>query len=187
MPDFDRRHFDSMYKEDHDPWNYENSSYEDLKYSATLNILPKKRYANGLELGCSIGVLTNKLSQICDALTSVDTSGNALALAAKRCTNANVSFVRAHLPEGNWETSFDLLVLSEILYFLKPEAITILAAKLKPLAKPGADVVLVHWTGKTNYPMTADDATNLMRDLLPVKDMARMTHPKYRLDLWRFS
>lgn len=185
-PEFDEGHFEALYASDPDPWNYRSSPYEARKYAATVDILPNPTYQRALELGCSIGVLTAKLATFCNFVTAVDTSQRALVMARERCPDPRVSFVHAYLPDGDWGAPFDLLVLSEILYFLRPETIELLAKRLARHADPGAHVVLAHWTGKTNYPLTADQATNSLRALLPVSVLEEITHPKYRLDLWRF-
>lgn len=185
-PDFNQRYFENLYTADPDPWNYASSNYEARKYAATLGVLPRATYQRGLELGCSIGVLTAKLATICNLLTAVDISPRALAVARQRCPAPHVSFVHANLPEGQWGAPFDLLVLSEILYFLQPDAMALLATRLTRHADRGAHVVLAHWTGKTNYPLTADQATDRLRASMPVSVLDEITHPNYRLDLWRF-
>jgi SAM-dependent methyltransferase len=185
-PDFDERYFETLYTSDPDPWNYRSSPYEAQKYAATLGVLPLLTYRCGLELGCSIGVLTAKLAKFCNLLTAVDTSGHALAIARQYCPDPHVTFVHAHLPDGEWGAPFDLLVLSEILYYLQPEAIQRLAKRLTRHAGHGAHVVLAHWTGKTNYPLTANAATEQLRSSMPVSVLEEITHPEYRLDLWRF-
>jgi SAM-dependent methyltransferase len=185
-PDFDERYFEDLYAADPDPWNYKSSPYEARKYAATLGVLPRAKYQRGLELGCSIGVLTSALAKRCNALAAVDTSQRALAIARRHCPASHVTFVHAHLPHGDWGTPFDLLVLSEVLYYLQPDAIRSLAQRLARCAKPGAHVVLVHWTGKTNYPLTADEATGLLRSAMPVSVLEETTCPEYRLDLWQF-
>ena len=56
-------YFDRMYAESDDPWRFETSEYERRKYAATLAALPRARYENALEIGCSIGVLTGGFSE----------------------------------------------------------------------------------------------------------------------------
>ncbi|WP_216844767.1 SAM-dependent methyltransferase [Rhodanobacter sp. L36] len=185
-PEFDGQYFENLYAEHADPWNYADSPYEAQKYAATIGVLPRATYRRGLELGCSIGVLTARLARLCDALTAVDISERALTIAMQRCADSRVTFVHAHLPDGEWNAPFDLLVLSEILYYLEPDAIDRLASRLTHQADRGADVVLAHWTGETNYPMTADAAVERLRSSMPVSVLEEVRHPEYRLDLWRF-
>ena len=55
------KYFEQIYARKRDPWDFESSKYEKMKYEATLAALPRDRYRCGLEVGCSIGVLTKLL------------------------------------------------------------------------------------------------------------------------------
>ena len=68
----DPAYFDALYALDPDPWKFASSAYERKKYAVTLAAMPKPRYARGLEIGCSIGVLTRELAARCDAILGVD-------------------------------------------------------------------------------------------------------------------
>ena len=82
-----------------DPWNFETSEYESRKYAATLASLPRERYENILEIGCSIDVLTQKLAPYCAALLSIDVSDRALTTARERCEALpQVQFKRMQIP-----------------------------------------------------------------------------------------
>ena len=186
MPEFDRAYFQDLYAANRDPWRYETSAYEKHKYDATLDVLPRATYRQGLELGCSIGVLTERLSRICEQLTAVDTSSRALDEARRRCPS-EVHFVQAHLPDGDWSGCYDLVVASEVLYFLELPAIAVLGARLSRLMSSGAHLLLVHWTGSTNYPLSADQATRAMRDAIPSSVVHEQREAEYRLDLWQFT
>src|SRR6202012_6037379 len=72
-------YFDEKYRADIDPWGFRTSIYEQQKYRATIAALRKPSYANALEVGCSIGVMTSLLAARCDHLTAVDSSSFALA------------------------------------------------------------------------------------------------------------
>ena len=52
-----RERFDRLYAERPDPWDFETSAYEHAKYDATLAALDDRRYATGLEVGCSMTVV----------------------------------------------------------------------------------------------------------------------------------
>ena len=80
-------YFDELYAGDPDPWGFETSAYEQAKYAATIDALEGRRYAGALEIGCSIGVLTARLAEHCDALLAVDAAqaaADARARAARR-------------------------------------------------------------------------------------------------------
>ncbi len=70
-------------------------------------------------------------------------------------------FARAQVP-GEWpEGTFDLIVLSEVVYFLDPVDVERLVERVKGSLRPGGTVVLVHWTGVTHYPLSGDEAAEL--------------------------
>jgi hypothetical protein len=71
--------FDDIYAQDPDPWSFATSEYENTKYAVTLAALPRAHYGSGLEIGCSIGVLTEQLAARCDTLLSLDVAERALA------------------------------------------------------------------------------------------------------------
>jgi SAM-dependent methyltransferase len=146
----DPGYFDALYAADADPWRFETSAYEADKYDATLAALPVARYTSAVEVGCSIGVLTRRLASRCDALLGVDVAQTALDRAAVRCAEqAHVSFARLRMPEEMPEGRFNLIMLSEVLYYFETPTLDRLAARLRPACMPGADLVLVHWLGPT--------------------------------------
>lgn len=184
-PNYDHAHFETLYAADPDPWDYETSTYEKAKFAMTIGALPRATYHRALELGCSIGVLTERLSAVCDQVTAVDTSRVALDIARTRCPYPHVHFLQAHLPDGDWGDHYDLLVLSEVLYYLDRRALQALAPRLLRSLQQDAHILLVHWTGDTDYPLAGDEATRILRHALPVTVLHEQREPKYRLDLWR--
>src|ERR1700710_2019517 len=115
-------YFSELYASNPDPWNFVTSPYEHAKYEATLAALSRPAYAEGLEVGCSIGVLTRRLADRCAHLLSLDVAESALDAARARCADSpHVDFLRAAVP-AEWPPGrFDLIVLSEVLYFFTPE------------------------------------------------------------------
>jgi len=184
MNRYDRTHFERLYERDPDPWNFRTSAYEQSKYAATIASLVRPRYAKALELGCSIGMLTQRLASICGEVVAVDTSARALATARQLCRCANVSFRQAHLPGGEWGAGFDLVVLSEILYYLDVPALEVLARRIQTVMLPGAECIAVHWTGATDYPLSGDRASGLFRTMLPGTSLVYRRTPHYRLESW---
>lgn len=180
---FDQAYFDSLYRQNPDPWDFRRSDYEKKKYAATLAALPRDRYAHVLELGCSIGELTRRLATRAGQLTAVDTSAVALTTAREACReHTNIAFVQAHLPDGDWECPADAVVLSEVLYYLDADAVRRLAERIVRCA-PMADLVLVHWTGETNYAMTGDEATATFLEAAGPARLTSVREPAYRLDV----
>jgi cyclopropane fatty-acyl-phospholipid synthase-like methyltransferase len=179
-------YFDDLYAGDRDPWEFETSAYEQAKYDATLAALPRPRYRRGLEIGCSIGVLTARLAGRCASLVAVDVSEKALDAAIARCrTLPNIAFAKMRVP-AEWPAgTFDLMILSEVVYYLDAGDVGLLTDRVRAAIEPGGHVVLVHWTGTTDYPLSGDDAAELFMTALgrPARRIRRQRTPAYRLDV----
>lgn len=183
---FDRDYFERLYERDADPWRYRSSLYEERRHAATIASLAQPRYSKALDLGCSIGVLSQRLAAICDEVVAVDTSMRALTMARESC-RANITFKQAHLPGGDWGTGFDLIVLSEILCYLQEPAIAVLAKRIEHSALPGAECIAVHGIDYNSCPLSGDAVTEAFRQALPGTPLPSFRTRHYRLDHWRIA
>jgi SAM-dependent methyltransferase len=179
-------YFDALYAREVDPWRFETSAYETHKYQMSLAALPARRFATALELGCSIGVLTRLLAERCDALLAVDGSALALDRARRRCADVpQVRFRRLRIP-GEWpHGAFDLIMLSEILYFLDAADIQRCAALVRASVSAGGAVLLVNYLGETNNPTTGEQAaeTFIAACAGRLSLASQLREPQWRLDL----
>jgi predicted TPR repeat methyltransferase len=139
--------FDALYADRPDPWGFESSVYEHAKYDATVAALPR-RYATALEAGCSIGVLSERLAARCDALLGVDVAEAPLARARERVPQA--TFERRELPAEFPAGPFELIVYSEVLYYV--DALEALLDATERELAPGGTLVAVHWLGEAATP-----------------------------------
>jgi 2-polyprenyl-3-methyl-5-hydroxy-6-metoxy-1,4-benzoquinol methylase len=179
-------YFEKKYRADIDPWHFKTSEYERDKYQATLVSLTKDRYAAALEVGCSIGVLTKLLSSRCMSLLAVDSSPTAIE-AARSINGQNVTFRVANLPAKFPEGNFDLIVLSEILYYFDKADLERVAQLCIDSISQDGEIVLCHWLGETDYPLTGVEASELFaRQIKPIMPARSILHDAvYRLE--RFS
>ncbi len=172
-------YFDALYAGDADPWGFRTRDYERDKYKDTLKALDGRRFARGVELGCSIGELTAQLAPSCDALLGVDIAQAALDQAVTRnAHNEHVRFARMTLPEERPEGRFDLIVLSEVLYYFSRPDLEEVARWVASVLQPDGVALLVHWLGETpDYPATGEEA---------VEHFLTATSPALTTDLrWR--
>lgn len=182
----DAAYFDRLYAETDDPWSFATSPYERDKYDATLAALPRLSYQAGLEIGCSIGVLTHRLALRCADLLAVDISMAALERAKERnADRPQARFACMNLPAELPEGRFDLIMLSEVVYYWSRADVAHVAGFVGRALEPGGTVVLVHWLGPTDYPLTGDEAVEAF-----IADTAGFLAPtrqerteQYRLDL----
>ncbi len=179
-------YFEALYHGGRDPWQFATSAYERDKYAATLAALGNARFTRAWEVGCSIGVFTHALAEHCDALLAVDVADSALAQARERCADLpHVRFQRMRVP-NEWPAGrFDLIVFSEVLYYLVPEDIRETALRSWLSLSPRGRIVLVHWTGETDYPCTGDQAADLFRSTCGERltVLRHERHDSYRLDV----
>lgn len=141
-----RRIFDGVHSREPDPWHYTTSWYERRKRALTLAALPAEHYASGLELGCSIGMLTADLAARCTNLLAVDASGAALEQAAERLAPFPGVAARQLTLPGEWpDGSYDLVVMSEVGYYLAADELDVLLERIRESVVPGAALVLCHW------------------------------------------
>ena len=82
-------YFERLYAASPDPWGFTTRWYEERKYALSLAMLPRRRYAEAFEPGCSIGVLTALLTPRCDRLLSWDVSAEAVRRARERIGRAS--------------------------------------------------------------------------------------------------
>lgn len=138
--------FDALHRRADDPWGYDVSWYEQRKRALTLGALPEQNYDAGLEVGCSIGTLSAELAGRCGRLLAVDASGTAVARAAQRLApfagaEARQLTVPQHWPDGG----FDLIVVSEVGYYLAPSELDRLFTRIAGSLAPGGTLLLCHW------------------------------------------
>ncbi len=151
----DIERLEALYAETDDPWGFRTSAYEQAKFAATRAALPRPRYTSALEIGCGNGELARHLSPCCADYTGVDAVEAAL-VAARRAVPGG-RFHRALMPGGLPGGVHDLIVLSEILYFLGGADIVLLADGIDA-RWPGADVVCVTWLGPSGNPLEGEEA-----------------------------
>ena len=181
----DPAHFDRLYGADPDPWKFATSDYERDKYAATLAALPDRTFTRCYEVGCSIGVLTRQLAPRCDAILGVDVAEAALVSARERCADQPcVMFERAFVPDDWPPGTFDLILFSEVLYYLGIDGLQDAARRTEACLSPGGVVVLVNWRGNTDGACTGEEAAELFIAATPgLMPRAPVRAEKYRLDV----
>ncbi|MFD1704634.1 SAM-dependent methyltransferase [Methylopila henanensis] len=176
-----------MFAADPDPWRFESSAYERAKYDHTIAALGDRRHGRGLEIGCANGVLTSRLAPHVGELIAIDVSASALAQARRRCAGLpSVRFQEMTFPEQAPAGAFDLIVVSEVAYYWSDRDLVAAGRWLAMALARDGKVVLVHWTGATDYPQTGDGAVEkLGKAAWPiVRPAATERTESYRLDIW---
>jgi len=176
--------FERLYQESSDPWGYRTSEYEREKYAATLAALPKRSYGLCLEVGCSIGVFTGRLATRCQHVVAIDFSLSALQLAGHHLQGVpNVDLLRADFPEETPPGSWDLVVCSEILYYLQPPQFEQAVGWIKTQLGYGASVLAASWRGVgREEPLLGDAVHDRLAQELAGWHVLDARQDGYRLD-----
>lgn len=153
----DRGFFDRFYDGRTDPWGFESRWYEERKRAVLLASLPRRRFRHALELGCSTGVLTAELARWADAVVGVDIADAPLD-AARRRLGPGPRLLRLDTPTQWPEGTFDLVVLSEVLYYYgRDDLDRTLDLAVGSLAADGV-LVACHWRHAVpEYPLGGDE------------------------------
>jgi LmbE family N-acetylglucosaminyl deacetylase len=175
--------FAALYAADGDPWDTAGSPYEQRKREIVLACLPRPRYRHAAEPGCGTGELTRRLTARCAAVTASDFVP--AAVAATRAAAPRATVVQAALPAG-LPDGVDLVVASEVLYYLAPDALESTTDRIATVLEPGGDLVLVHWRGRA--PEAPHDAAAVHRRLREdprFAPLVRHTDEHFLLDVVR--
>ena len=180
-----KSYFDDMYDNTPDPWGFDSSWYEARKYHLTVASLPRQRYRCGFEPGCANGALTELLAVRCDELYACDFVGDAVERAKDRLADLdNVDVSVAQFPEGWPPGTGDLVVWSEMAYYLDAAGRTVAEKRLSEWLEPGGTLIAVHYTGATNYPMSGHEVGRWIDTFPCVARTATLTDEQFELIVW---
>lgn len=145
MRPIDPAGFEAKYRDAIDPWNYRASLFERRKRRILLQACGTRTYGRCLELGCSIGETTALLARRCLRVLAVDSSETALREAMRvHGKEPRIAFRQAVLPRAMPPGRFDLIVVSELAYYLTARDLDDLMMRLDLSAAPGCRIVALH-------------------------------------------
>ena len=180
--------FERKYRDNSDPWSFATSDYEQQRYAAIVAALAGRRYERAFEPGCSIGVLTEAVAKLCDAVEAVEISATAAKLARERCASLPNVSVRCSAVDAAIPASYDLLVFSEIGYYFSREDLRAVMAGCVASLRESGTVLAAHWLGTSRDHILSGDAVHEViastRGLI-LEHSER--HEHFRLDRWRKS
>ena len=158
---------DRLHEQQADPWGTESRWYERRKRDLVLAMLPTPHFQVALEVGCSTGALAEALAARAARVVAVDRSVAALAAARRRFREEpRVSVLELDVPH-DWpqDLELDLVVVSEVGYFLSPAELDALVERIVATLAPGGVVVLCHWRHEVEgWVLGADDVHRRFED-----------------------
>ena len=187
-------YFDALYSDNSDPWQYKTRWYEKRKRDMCLAVLPKAQYDNAIELGCGNGVFSALLAPRCHALLSVDCNKQAIQLAKQRLAeSSHVRVLQGVIPDSlpTAKTTFDLIVISEILYYLSPNDIDTVIFWIKQNLAIGGTLLCCHWRYVIDgFAMTGETVHQRLHQAFnhsPLTHQSQIIDSDFLLDVWQYS
>jgi len=183
-------HFETLYAQSDDPWDVRCAWYEQRKRAILLASLGKPCYRSAFEPGCGNGEMSVALAARCESLLACDGAASALDAARRRVPDAaarGIHFETRRLP-ADWplDDTFDLIVLSELLYYFDEDAIASMLARAAANLAPDGELVLCHYLHDFDDRITLTATVHAIADALP--GLRRSLHHRdeaFVLDVWR--
>jgi SAM-dependent methyltransferase len=179
-------YFDQMFAGNDDPWAFRQRWYERRKRALTLAVLTRARYTSIFEPGCANGELSAELAARCDRLLCCDTANAAVTLAKKRLAGfSNVQVEECRLPEHWPSGQFELIVLSELCYYLDAADLERLVDRCLEALTDDGQLLACHWRPPIEgCPQTAVQVHTLLQQRLGLHSLVRHHEEDFLLDLW---
>lgn len=137
-----------------DPWDYRND-YEATKYLQTIDLVRSLKVGRALEIACAEGEFTRLLASVADEVLATDIAPTAVERARAALADLpNCSFARLDLLTEDPPGDFDLIVASEVLYYLSPEALAAFVDKVAAHLRPGGWFLTAHGNLLVDEPET---------------------------------
>ncbi len=178
--------FDALFRTSSDPWGFRTRWYEQRKRALTLACLPRARYASAYEPGCANGELAAALAERCDSLVCSDFVFEAVDLARKRLLAwPHARVVQAATPQQWPEGRFDLVVVSELGYYLDAADLSLLARRIRGALREDATVLACHWRHAIQGHALDGDAVHAqLGQELGLTPATSVVEADLRIDVW---
>lgn len=138
--------FEAKFVADADPWSTWSDRDEAAKRAAILHGLPPGRTGRVLELGAGNGSNSRSLSARALRLdaTEATRAGTRLVAEAIAPAGPRARALQLAVPAPPPRNRYDAIVVAELLYYLDPRIMRLLARQVARRLRPGGTLVLAH-------------------------------------------
>lgn len=157
-PDFFDHFFD-----DGDPFGFDRNPEEQLKFARTLEVCGEDGLGRVLELGCAVGSFTEVLAPHAHEVLALDVSQAAVERVAERMRgSAHVRAVAMAVPHEWPDGVFDLVVASDVLYYLPVADLQRCVERIEASLEVGGAFVAVHYVPRMGSVLNGDEAHDVV-------------------------
>jgi SAM-dependent methyltransferase len=141
-----RGDFEGLYENDCDPWAQsaqgESAEYYVQSRNRVANFIVKKQPQTVLEIGCGLGFALKHFNNIYSCrYTGWDISKNAISKAKHEHPDFVFKVEDICSPELVCDTTFDTVILNQLLWYILPQLDSVMASCLKLLNKNGSLII----------------------------------------------
>ena len=182
-------YFAGLYQRSNDPWLLRERWYERRKRALTLAALPDEHYRRAYEPGCANGELTAELAARCETLLAADLNPAAVELARQRVAHLQHVRVEQRAIPDDWpDGEFNLIVISEVAYYLSEAQLAGLIVKLTASLAEDGTLIACHWRRPIEgWPRSGDHVHGELRAKLMLPRLSCYQDDDLVLDVWSSS
>jgi cyclopropane fatty-acyl-phospholipid synthase-like methyltransferase len=154
--------FDHFFDEG-DPFGFDRNPEEKLKFARTLEVCGEGPLGRVLELGCAVGSFTEILAPRATDVLALDVSQAAVDQVARRLRDRrNVRAKAMSIPAEFPGETFDLIVASDVLYYLSVEELKYCLSRIETTLADGGSFVAVHYVPRMGSVLNGDEAHDIL-------------------------
>jgi SAM-dependent methyltransferase len=163
LPPAMRPGFFEHFFDEGDPFGIDRSPEEQLKFARALEVCGGDGLGRVLELGCAVGSFTEVLAAHAREVLALDVSQAAVDRVAERMggsphVRAVAMTVPAEFPDG----VFDLVVASDVLYYLPVADLRRCVDRIEAALADGGAFVAVHYVPRMGSVLDGDEAHDVV-------------------------
>jgi SAM-dependent methyltransferase len=170
-------YFDELYDTADDPFGFGTHPEEAEKFAYTLGVCGDGALGRVLEIGCAVGDFTELLAERSSSVLGIDVSARAVERASARLAAfPNVRCEVGTLPHDFPEGRFDLVVASDVLYYLSTDELVEALRRIEEAIDPGGSLVIVHFVPRMGSVLDGDE----VHDLVAARSVLDHAHAEQR-------
>lgn len=146
-----------------DPFGIDLNPDEHSKFRRTLDVCGPGPFGRLLEIGCAVGSFTEIVAPHATDVLAVDVSPAAVAQVARRLRDSpNVRVEAVTIPDEFPEGRFDLVVASDVLYYLPVDGVRRCMEQIEDSLDDGGVFVAVHYVPRMGSLLDGDETHDIL-------------------------
>jgi predicted TPR repeat methyltransferase len=148
-----------------DPFGFDENPNEQIKFRKTLEACGEGNLGRVLEIGCAVGSFTELIAPRATDLLAIDVSEAAIQQATERMSgHPHVHLEARALPAEFPDGPFDLIIASDVLYYLTVDDLETCLTLIEQRLAPGGALVAVDYLPRVGTLLNGDELHDFLAD-----------------------